>query len=217
MDLKFAWLKDFSALSGATLYLAVLVMLAALLIVALVALRYYFPPGSQRLEAKVEGKEAERLFTNGQLEEQRQWYESQIKSLKEEHDRERKEDRQLITELQQRMGLLEDRLKQEESWNREYRHALANREHVLGFALDTCLQFVDALLEECTDVAPHFRRQRAHMKNAHEMRQEIPLPTMRIPSTRRPASSGASSRVRGAGAVVGAAGAVVGAEAGRGV
>lgn len=167
MNLDFKWLHDFAALNGAALYLAVLVMLVFLLIVLVVVARYYFPDGNARLEGKQENEREAIAVLKGQLLEQRQL-----------HKEQREEDAREIRGLQDRMASMEERMAVESEWNREYRHRMANREHLLGFAYDYSLMCIDAIIDEYPQLPEHFIKQRAQMRGSDELRASLPLPTL---------------------------------------
>lgn len=158
----FDWINGFSQLTGAALYLATLIILV---IIVFFGARYYFAPGSDRLAARQENEREAIAVLKGQLEEQRRL-----------HKEQRDEDAKEIRELQNRVSMMEERMRLDSEWNRTYRHALANREHILGYAYDNALLMIDAMFEEVPEMPEHYVRARTHMKSADAMRDGIPLP-----------------------------------------
>lgn len=189
----FEWLKPLlESEAGPALYLAFTLLFIIIFGGLLFAIyRFAAPSGAARHAAQMEENKTSAKVLEELLAQQRIWYESQIADLKREHEAERQEDRMLIASLQGRVESLEARMRDDEGYNREYRHVLANRENALGFMYDNAVDLIDAMLDECGDAIPsHFRRQRRLMKSADDMRLGHPLPIYPLPALPAPQHAG---------------------------
>ena len=153
------------ALDGPQLIVA-LVVLA--MVMGFFAARFFFASGKDKLVAQQAEKQDAISVLQGQIArleaekgEAKVLLERQIGELKIE-----------VAGLKQEVR----RMSENEEFNRDYRHALANRANLLQFAYDVAYEFLMRVLQETEGVPDYLRREVSNVKPTAELLKSAPLP-----------------------------------------